>query len=63
MKEQVLVTDQRYRGRYVAVDSFSKGKVVASGKVPEVVARRAEKKGVKSPVIIFVPGENLTHIY
>lgn len=63
MKEQVLVRDQKYRGQYVAVASFSKGQVVASGKDPEVVARRAEKKGVKSPVIIFVPGENLTHIY
>ncbi len=63
MEESVLVKEQRYRGRYVAVDSFSKGKVVASGKDPAVVARKAEKKDVKSPVVIFVPGENLTHIY
>lgn len=58
MKDQVLVRDQRYRGRYVAVNSFSKGKVVASGKDPAEVGDKAKKKGVKYPVIIFVPAEN-----
>ena len=63
MKGQILVKDKKYRGKYVAMNSFSDGKVVASGKEPAEVFQRAENKGVKSPVIVFVPEKNLTHIY
>lgn len=63
MRSQVLVSEKKYHGKYVALSSFSNGRVMASGKAPEEVHRRAKEKGVKSPVIVFVPEKNLINIY
>jgi hypothetical protein len=50
-------------GKYVALKSFVDKKVVASGNKPSEVAERAGKKGVKNPVIVFVPEKNISHVY
>ena len=60
---QTLVTSKKYSGKYVALKSFKENKVVASGKRPEDVLNRASLKGCKQPVIIFVPANNVTHVY
>lgn len=63
MSTQVLVTDRRYEGKYVAMASFASRKVIASGDNPASVVERAQKKGVTSPVLVFIPKKNVTHIY
>lgn len=63
MKIPVLVTGKRYSGKYVALQSFNDNTVVASGKDPERVMAMARKKGVESPVIVFIPDQNQTCVY
>ena len=63
MNSLTLVTQKKYIGKYVALKSLKDNKVVASGRKPVEVVRRANKKGVSSPVIIFVPASNMTHVY
>lgn len=63
MGSQVLVADKKYEGQFVALESFSTHRVVASGDNPSTVVEEARKKGVKTPVLLFVPQKDLTHIY
>ncbi len=63
MNGKTYVSQKRYMGKYVALKSFVDKKVVASGKRPSEVAEHAGKKGVKNPVIVFVPEKNISQIY
>lgn len=49
-----LVDESKYRGRYVALRSFTDSNVVASGKDVGRVFRSATRKGVSKPVVFFV---------
>jgi len=60
---QVLVREKKYEGKYVALESYTNNRVVASGDTPLQVANDAEKNGVTHPVIIFIPKEKMAHIY
>jgi hypothetical protein len=59
----MLIVDKKYEGKYVALESFTNNRVVASGKDPLRVMNAAGKTGVKEPAIIFIPKENMTYIY
>ena len=63
MKSFTMVADKKYEGKYVALESFTNNHVVASGKDPLRVMNAAGKTGVKEPVIVFIPKENMTYIY
>lgn len=63
MECPVLVTDKKYNGKYVALQSFNDKTVVASGKDPAKVMASAIKKGVAAPVIVFIPEENQICVY
>lgn len=63
MQSQTLVSNKKYKGKYVALKSFQENTVVASGKEPVRVIERANKKGVANPVIVFVPLNHMTHVY
>ncbi len=63
MKGPILISAEKYRGRYVALNSFNSRKVVASGVEPACVYKKAEGKGIKSPVIFYIPEKNMTQIY
>ena len=63
MKIQALVSTQKYRERYVALESFGSSKVVASGRDPSTVLRTALKKGIESPVILFIPKKDAVQVY
>jgi hypothetical protein len=64
MSCQTLVSNKKYAGKYVALKSFVENKVIASGKNPSEVIKRANKKGIKDPVLIFVPqNRNSTFIF
>lgn len=60
---QTLVKDDKYKGQYVALKSFKDNYIVASGSQPGEVIALAERQGCKSPVIMFVPEKEMTHVY
>ena len=55
---KTLVKGSRYIGKYVAMKSCNERTILASGEDRAAVVRRAQDKGVESPLIIFVPKEN-----
>lgn len=63
MQCQTLVSNTKYKGKFVALKSFSENIVVASGISPKAVMARANKKGIECPVIVFVPEKNTTHVF
>jgi len=65
-QERVLITEDGYEGKYVALRSLVDRTVVASGDNPENVMEQARQKGCKEPVIFYVPEHNmslLSHMY
>jgi len=60
----ILIKDgKKYGGQYVATRSFKDRRVVSFGKNPAKVLALAIAKGFKKPVIVYVPKDNLTHIF
>jgi len=60
---QVLVNQKKYLGKYVALESFSVNKVVASGNDPATVMSRAKEKGIDTAVLLFVPEKPMACVY
>ena len=63
MPNQVLITEEGYEGKYVAMRSMSDRTIIASGSNPDAVMKQANKKGVTDPVIFFVPNHDITLVY
>jgi Family of unknown function (DUF5678) len=64
MPSNVLVKDgEKYSGKYVATRSFKDKAAVCSGKDLVDVLNRAKAKGVKDPVVFYVPEKDMVHIY
>lgn len=63
MHKNTLVAGKRYRGLYVALKSFHENTVIASGKEPAGVVKRAHLKGIENPVLVYVPEKNFSHVY
>jgi hypothetical protein len=64
MSANVLVKNsERYSGKYVATRSFKDKTAVCSGSDPAKVLTEAKGKGVKDPVVFFVPEKDMVHIY
>ncbi len=56
MPVTTLIKDgEKYGGNYVATRSFKDRSVVSYGTDPIKVFDEAKKKGVKDPVVIYVP--------
>jgi len=63
MTEHVLVTDDKYDGKFVALRSLVDREVVASGDDPVEVMDAAKRQGVESPVVFHVPDDDMTFVY
>jgi len=64
MEQYALVNNgDQYSGQYVAVKSFADRTVVSHGSQPVEVLNEAKEKGIVDPVLIFVPEQNMIHIY
>lgn len=62
--ENVLIKNcHKYSGQYVTTRSFRSKTVVTCGKGPVKAYKEAQRKGVKDPVLFFVPEEDMRHIY
>ena len=63
MTVHILVKDEKYKGKYVALKSFKDNTVVASAKSPDLALKKARQAGVQNPVLVFVPRKTVVHIY
>ena len=64
MSQLALVNNcELYNGQYVAVKSFSDRNVISHGKQPVAVLEDAKSKGIKNPVLLFIPEKGMIHVY
>ena len=64
MAPQALVRNsKKYGGQYVATKSFTDKNVITSGTNFDRVYEKAQKKGIKDPVVFYVPKKGMVHIY
>lgn len=63
MNPNVLITDEKYCGKYVALSSFRSKDVVASGDDPIKVIESARAKGIECPVVFYCPAKGEEFIY
>ncbi|MEW5767551.1 MAG: DUF5678 domain-containing protein [bacterium] len=62
--DRVLLKDGvKYGGQYVAIKSFKDRKVVSNGSSPGEAFNEAKKKGIKEPVVFYVPKKGMVQIY
>lgn len=61
--EQVLITDRKYNGRYVAIKDFKDSTVISDGKDAQEAYEKAIQSGFSDPVILFVPLKDMVQIY
>lgn len=59
----LLKDGDKYSGEYVAIRSFTDREVISHGTDPIKVYNEAKNKGVKEPVIFYVPEEDVVQIY
>jgi len=59
----VLVRDEKYNGRYVALKDFDDSTIVSDGNDPKEAFENAVKKGVLEPVILYIPVKGMVQIY
>lgn len=60
---KVLLKNAKFEGRYVAIRDFDDSVVIADGKNPDEAYGKAFKKGVRNPVVFYVPIKGMVHIY
>lgn len=59
----VLITDEKYSGKYVIIKGLEDPSVISSGSDPKAVYDEAIRKGFKDFLLLFVPEKELVHIY
>ncbi len=60
---QTLIKNDNYNGKFVAFKSFEDHFVVGKGITAQQARKEAEGKGLKDPVIAFVPIKGVSEIY
>jgi hypothetical protein len=59
----VMIFQEGFEGKYVALRSFTDNKPIASDKDPKKVIKIAAGQGVLEPVVFFVPDANSASLY
>ena len=62
-QEKVLIVEEGYEGKYVALRSAVDRRVIASGDKPEAVMEKARRGGCNDPVIFYVPEHTISLVY
>lgn len=60
MENNLLVKDDKYEGKYVALLSVIDHTIVAEGHDPNAVVTAAKKAGFEHPFLLFVPDKKMT---
>jgi hypothetical protein len=61
--EKVLIVEEGYEGKYVALRSTIDRRVIASGDKPEAVMEKARRGGCSEPVIFYIPEHTISLVY
>jgi hypothetical protein len=61
--DKIMVNSDKYNGQYVAIKSAEDNSIIGSGNTPEDALNQAKGNGFETPFLIYVPEENLVHIY
>jgi len=61
--EEALITTDKFNGRYVAMKSFDDNTIVGVGDDPEKALEDTQGKGFKDPVLLYIPEQDIIHIY
>ena len=61
--DNILVKDEKYNGRYVALKDFNDSTIISDGRDPKEAFENAIKKGVLEPVILYIPVKGMVQIY
>jgi hypothetical protein len=61
--KQVLIKERKFEGKYVALRDMKDHLPVADGDNPKEVYDAAVRRGVKAPLLLFVPAQGMVHIY
>lgn len=59
----VLIKEEKYIDKYVALKDFNDSTVCGSGDTPDEAYAQAENNGCPNPVIIFAASKELTQVY
>lgn len=59
----VLIKEEKYVDKYVALKDFNSNKICGSGDTPNEAYAQAEKNGCPNPVIVFASSKELTQVY
>ena len=59
----IIKVSKKYINQYVAFPSFNSKKIIAYGKDPSRVIKKARKRGFQNPVIMYIPDPDVTYIY
>lgn len=60
--QRILITDEKYDGKYVALKNQDDPTIVGAGKNPEEALIDAKKKGFLKPYLIYVPAKVMSKI-
>ena len=63
MDKHVLVKDEKYEGKYVAMKSILDQEVVAYGDNPVDVVNEAKQQGFDSPLLAYVPPKDIGFVF
>ncbi len=64
MSAHILINDgEKYGGQYVATRTFIDKEVIAHGDDLVKVTNEAKNKGIDTPVVFYVPKEDISQIY
>jgi len=63
MQDHILIADEKYEGKYVALRSVVEQEVVAFGDNPVTVVDEAKKDGATSPLLIYVPKKDESFVF
>ena len=60
--DKVLINNNQYAGKYIAISNLKDTKIIGSGKDPEEALNEARKKKVPNPFILYVPDKDMVQI-
>ncbi len=60
--EQVLIKEQKFEGKYVALQDIDHPSPIADGISPDEVYKAAVQKGFVDPLILYVPLHGMVQI-
>jgi hypothetical protein len=61
--EKVLITNDQYNGKYIALKSIENNSIVGSGNTPTEALSEANIHGVLNPFIMYIPTKDMVQIY